>query len=133
MVSAALHSYETIAPLLARLVVNNALSSPLFTVALQRDTVSVGGNVGSLTIGELPHGIKNDSLTWVPVRLYTKAQGGLPPPPESPNEVRYFPSALLTLIDGGLYSNTQSHGKSSSMPFIWMATNSLDRHYRLHR
>jgi hypothetical protein len=88
MVPAILRSYATTAPLLPRLVVNDALSSPLFTVTLQRDTVAVGGNVGSLTIGELPGGIKNESLTWVPVRMYTEAQGGLPPPPDSPNEVR---------------------------------------------
>jgi phytepsin len=93
IVPAVFHSYATIAPLLARLAVTNALTLPLFTVTLQRDTVAIGGNVGTLSIGELPSGIKNESLTWVPVRLYTKAQGGLPPPPDSPNEVRYISSA----------------------------------------
>jgi Eukaryotic aspartyl protease len=88
IVPAVFHSYATIAPLLARLAVTNALSLPMFTVALQRDTVEIGGNVGLLSIGELPGGIKNESMTWAPVRLYTKAQGGLPPPPDSPNEVR---------------------------------------------
>jgi hypothetical protein len=87
IVPAVFHSYATIAPLIARLAVTNVLGLPMFTVTLQRDTVEVGGNVGLLSLGELPHGIKNESMTWVPVRLYTKAQGGLPPPPDSPNEV----------------------------------------------
>ena len=85
-VPAVFNSYKTIAPLLARLVVTNALNLPLFAVALQRDTVAIGGNVGSLTIGDLPPGIKNESMAWVPVRLYTKV---LSPPPDSPNEVSY--------------------------------------------
>lgn len=71
-------------------MVTNALSFPLFTIALQRDTVEVGGNVGLLSIGALPNWMKNESVTWVPVRMYTKEQGGLPPPPDSPNEVCYL-------------------------------------------
>lgn len=59
----------------------------MFTVTLQRDTVDIGGNVGMLSIGELPEGISNESVTWVPVRTYTPAQGGLRPPLDSPNEV----------------------------------------------
>lgn len=98
IVPAVFNSYNTIAPLLARLAVTNALSLPLFTVSLQRDTVAIGGNVGSLTIGELPAGIKNESMTWVPVRLYTKAQGRLPPL-DSPNEVRYIYSGYHDRFD----------------------------------
>ena len=55
---------------------------------MQRETVEVGGNVGQLTIGQLPDGVSNASLTWVPVRLYTEAQGGVAGPSASPNEVR---------------------------------------------
>lgn len=96
-VPAVFHSYPTIAPLLARLVVTNALSFPLFTIALQRDTVEVGGNVGLLSIGALPNWMKNESVTWVPVRMYTKEQGGLPPPPDSPNE--QYPIAWEVFVD----------------------------------
>lgn len=63
------------------------ITIPMFTVTLQRDTVDVGGNAGILSIGELPGGVKNESLTWVPVRTYTSAETRLPPPLDSPNEV----------------------------------------------
>lgn len=59
----------------------------MFTTTLQRDTLDIGGNVGLLSIGELPAGIQSDSLTWVPVRAYTPQEGGLPPSPEAPKEV----------------------------------------------
>lgn len=59
----------------------------MFTITLQRDTVDVGGNVGQLSLGELPPSVKNESLTWVPVRGYTPSEGGLAPPPDAPNEV----------------------------------------------
>ena len=62
----------------------------MFTIMLQRDTVAVGGNVGSLNVGTLPGGVKNESLTWVPVRLYASTQGGLPPPSDSLMEVRHI-------------------------------------------
>lgn len=48
-------------------------------ITLQRDTIDISGN-GQLTIGELPSGIDNSSLTWVPVRLYTPDDGGLQAP-----------------------------------------------------
>jgi hypothetical protein len=80
-------SYPRIGPLLGRLVATGGISVPMFTVALQRDTVDVGGNAGLLSIGELPGGVKNESLTWVPVRTYSSAENGLPPPLNSPNEV----------------------------------------------
>lgn len=63
------------------------ITIPMFTVTLQRDTVEVGGNAGILSIGELPGGVKNESLTWVPVRTYSKAESRLSPPLDSPNEV----------------------------------------------
>ncbi|KAF8530176.1 acid protease [Hysterangium stoloniferum] len=66
-------------------------------VTLQRETVEVGGNVGQLTIGQLPEGVSNDSLTWVPVRLYTSAQGGLSGPSNNPNQT--FPLHWEVPID----------------------------------
>jgi hypothetical protein len=47
----------------------------MFAITLQRDTVEIGGNVGQLSIGGLPPGVQNGSLTWVPVRGYTRKQG----------------------------------------------------------
>lgn len=72
-----LGSFATNGPLISRLSQND-FSLPQFTLTLQRDTVDVGGNVGMLSLGELPPGVNNDSLTWVPVRRYTAEQGGLP-------------------------------------------------------
>lgn len=43
----------------------------MYTLSLQRqDPTPVGSNAGVITIGGLPSGISNDSLTWVPVRQY---------------------------------------------------------------
>jgi hypothetical protein len=43
----------------------------MFTVSLQREEpTSEGSNAGVLTIGGLPPGISNESLTWVPVKKY---------------------------------------------------------------
>jgi len=63
------------------------LMSPMFTITFQRDTIDVGGNAGMLSIGEMPSGVSEDKLTWVPLRNYTSNEGGLPAPPDSPNEV----------------------------------------------
>jgi phytepsin len=81
-------SYRTLAPFLPRLVATSALGLPMFTVSLQRNTIDVGGNVGMLSIGELPSGIPADNMTWVPLRMYSYAEGGMPAPPNSPKEVR---------------------------------------------
>ena len=54
---------------------------------LQRDTIDVSGSNGSLTVGKLPDGIDNSSLTWVPVRRYSQGDGGLSPPTFAPDEV----------------------------------------------
>lgn len=80
-------SYKTYGPFLPRLVAESGLSLPMFSVTLQRGTVDVGGAVGQLSIGELPSGVTPDKLTWVPLRLYTTSEGGLPAPPNSPEEV----------------------------------------------
>jgi hypothetical protein len=49
----------------------------MFAIALQRDTIEIGGNEGMLSVGGLPPGVQNESLTWVPVRKYTLQQDGL--------------------------------------------------------
>lgn len=54
---------------------------------LQRDTIDVSGNNGAFTIGKLPSGIDNSSLTWVPVRLYDPTDGGMNPPTFASGEV----------------------------------------------
>ena len=82
-------SFATYGPLFTRLISENALASPMFATTLQRDSVDIGGNVGQLSIGELPAGIQSGSLTWVPLREYTAQEGGLPPAPEAPNEVDF--------------------------------------------
>lgn len=93
----ALASFATNGPLLSRLILTGALSSPIFAISLQRDTVDIGGNQGILSIGELPAGIAAENLTWVPLRGYTVAEGGLPAPDDSPNEV--YPIAWEVAVD----------------------------------
>ena len=93
----------TYGPLLSRIVQSNALDNPMFTISLQRDTIdpsspSSGGGTGTLTVGTLPSGVDNSSLTWIPVRLYTPAEGGLEPPSFAPNEV--YPYRWEIPIDG---------------------------------
>ncbi|KAF8876948.1 aspartic peptidase domain-containing protein [Infundibulicybe gibba] len=73
------------------------LASPMFSIALQRDTIDIGGNAGILSIGELPVGVENEAITWAPVRGYTPIQGGLLPPPDSPKEV--YPIVWEIFID----------------------------------
>ncbi|KAJ3527086.1 hypothetical protein NMY22_g9912 [Coprinellus aureogranulatus] len=92
-----LNSFTRLAPFLPRLVADSDIAMPLFTVSLQRNTVDVGGNLGQLTIGEMPSGVSVDDLTWVPVRNYSYEEGGLPAPPNSPNEE--YPIAWEVLID----------------------------------
>ncbi|KAF8530170.1 aspartic peptidase domain-containing protein [Hysterangium stoloniferum] len=88
---------STQAPLLSRLALDGQLAQPMFTVTLQRETIEMGGNVGELTIGKLPEGVSNNSLTWVPVRLYTEAQGGISGPSNNPNE--RFPANWEVTLD----------------------------------
>ena len=82
-----LPTWSVFGPLLARFVTAAQLTSPMYTLTLQRDTIQVGGNVGMLSIGEMPSAVSEDSLTWVPIRPYPYMQGGLPAPLDSPNEV----------------------------------------------
>jgi hypothetical protein len=75
--SAIISSFGVSGPFIARLVSLGGLALPMFVIALQRDTIEIGGNEGMLSIGGLPPGVQNESLTWVPVRKYTLQQEGL--------------------------------------------------------
>ncbi|KAJ3489681.1 hypothetical protein NLJ89_g11508 [Agrocybe chaxingu] len=81
-----IESTYTSGPLLPRIAMSGALELPMFTVQFQRNTIDVGGE-GLLTLGKLPDGVDNSSLTWVPVRPYSVAEGGMDPPSWAPNEV----------------------------------------------
>lgn len=61
------------------------IDDPLFAVTLQRNTIDVSGH-GEITIGQLPDEIEESDITWVPVRLYDPAEGGMAPPSFAPNE-----------------------------------------------
>ena len=75
---------------------------------LQRDVIDVSGSNGLLTVGRLPDGISNSSLTWVPVRLYRPEDGGLHPPQFAPNEV------CLSSLDG-LWTFVNHHPQGLSL------------------
>ncbi|KAJ7182951.1 aspartic peptidase domain-containing protein [Mycena crocata] len=92
--AAVLNSYPSEGPALTRMVTTNSLAAPMFTITLQRNTVDVGGNVGMLSLGELPAGVQNSALTWAPVRGYP---GELLPPADSPDET--YPIAWELFID----------------------------------
>ena len=83
-------SFSTLGPLLTRLVTLKVLERPLVVATLQRDTISFSSNDGTLSLGALPYGLPDDRLTWAPVRVYSVAEGGLPPSPGAPNEVRTY-------------------------------------------
>ncbi|KIL64999.1 hypothetical protein M378DRAFT_77450 [Amanita muscaria Koide BX008] len=89
--------FSTLGPMFSRSVAAGSMAEPMFSVTLQRDTIELGGNVGMLSIGELPPNVKNESLTWVPLRAYTPTQGGLPGPSNSPNEV--YPITWEVFLD----------------------------------
>ncbi|KAF7313246.1 Peptidase A1 domain-containing protein [Mycena kentingensis (nom. inval.)] len=61
---------------MTRLVLDERLDSPMFSVTLQRDTVDMSGNEAMPSIGGLPEGVDNSSLTWVPIRKYPTALAG---------------------------------------------------------
>jgi hypothetical protein len=84
-----LASYSSLGPFLTRLAANRSIAAPMFTIKLQRVTVDISRSPGLLSIGELPPGVNDNSLTWTPLRRYTAAQGGLRSPSMSPSEVRH--------------------------------------------
>jgi hypothetical protein len=96
VMDSALASYSTLGPFITRLVAEGTLSLPMISVTLQRDTIEVGGNEGVLSIGELPNDVSSSDLTWVALRGYSEAEGGLPAPSSSPNEVSYPPTMMST-------------------------------------
>ncbi|KAF9483409.1 acid protease [Pholiota conissans] len=76
-------------PLISRIAMAGALDAPMFSLSLQRDErdPTRTEKTGFLTLGKLPHGIDNSSLTWVPVRLYAVEDGGMGPPSFAADEV----------------------------------------------
>ncbi|KAK0186292.1 aspartic peptidase domain-containing protein [Armillaria mellea] len=97
-------SYASMGPFVIRLVANAELNAPMFTVTLQRNYYI------SRRIGELPAGIKNESLTWVPIRSYSSEEGGLAGPTDSPNEK--YPINWEIFIDA-VYLDGQKLNRSS--------------------
>ena len=85
---AAFTSWSINGPFFPRLVIQGLLTQPMVVVSLQRNSIDVGGNLGMLSIGELPAGVNSLDLTWVPLRGYSSDIGGLPAPSDSPSEVR---------------------------------------------
>ena len=69
---------------LTRFVTAAQLTLPMYTLTLKRDFIQVRGNAGILSIGEMPSGVSEDSLTWVPILAYPY---WFPAPPDSPNKV----------------------------------------------
>ncbi|KAI0634495.1 acid protease [Trametes polyzona] len=84
-------------PIVPRLILLDEIDDPLFSITLQRDTIDVSGE-GQITIGALPEGVDNSSITWVPVRLYDPSNGGLSPPSFAAGEV--YPLRWEVLLDG---------------------------------
>ncbi|KAJ7873883.1 aspartic peptidase domain-containing protein [Mycena olivaceomarginata] len=84
-------------PLISRIAQSDALQMPMFTISLQRSTIDISGT-GALTLGTLPDGVDNSSLTWVPVRLYNPAEGGISAPSFAPGEV--YPLRWEIDLDG---------------------------------
>ncbi|KAI9443354.1 acid protease [Lactarius indigo] len=93
-------------------------------VMLQRDAIDVSRNNGALTIGKLPDGIDNSSLTWVPVRLYKSEDGGLSPPTFAPNEVLPLDGIML---DGQRLPASKITGSSSTLSALLDTGNSVIR------
>ncbi|KAJ7761105.1 aspartic peptidase domain-containing protein [Mycena metata] len=91
-------------PLISRIAQTGALQMPMFSISLQRSTIDISGK-GALTLGTLPPGVDNSSLTWVPVRLYSPAEGGLAPPTFAPNEV--YPLRWEIDLDGVLVDGVE--------------------------
>jgi len=99
LLQSAFTSWSVLGPFLPRLVMQGLLTQPMVVVSLQRNSIDVGGNLGMLSIGELPAGINSLDLTWVPLRGYSSDIGGIPAPTDSPLEVgSYLPPTMFRLI-----------------------------------
>ncbi|KIP05275.1 hypothetical protein PHLGIDRAFT_30987 [Phlebiopsis gigantea 11061_1 CR5-6] len=112
-------SFDTYGPLFTRLVADHRLAEPMFATTLQRDSIDIGGNVGQLSIGELPAGIKSDSLTWVPLRAYTPQEGGLPPSSDAPHEV--YPLVWEIAVDDVYFDGAKLARSQLSSPSITLS------------
>ena len=65
-----LTAWNTYGPFVPRLIAQRALPEPQVAVTLQRNMMDIGGNLGMLSIGELPAGVNTSDLTWVFLRGY---------------------------------------------------------------
>lgn len=90
-------SFATMGPFVSRLILSNFLAEPMITITFQRDQIDRNGNAGILSIGELPEGVRNETLTWVPLRMEDPTQLGFSPPADSPEEV--YPSQWEVFLD----------------------------------
>ena len=102
----------------------------MFTLSLQREVpTSTGSNAGVMTIGGLPSGISNDSLTWVPVKRYNASvvlteRVGIVNKPVSPTLAQEIDSIVPTapmeweaLIDGLYLEGTLLKNSSVNTTF----------------
>ncbi|EIW59326.1 acid protease [Trametes versicolor FP-101664 SS1] len=107
-------------PLVPRLILADEIDDPLFAITLQRDTIDVSGE-GQITIGQLPDGVDNSSITWVPVRLYDSADGGLDAPSFAPNEVyplRWEVEIDAVYLDGKKLADSTQQPNGISKPSV---------------
>ncbi|GJE99878.1 acid protease [Phanerochaete sordida] len=123
------NNIPTYGPLVSRLATSGKIEQPLFAITLQRDTIDVSGH-GQITIGELPQGVDNSSITWVPVRLYSSADGGLNPPSFASNEVyplRWEIPLDGVYLDGKKLPDTTLTGTSTELSALIDTGNSIIR------
>ncbi|XP_006456233.1 hypothetical protein AGABI2DRAFT_211096 [Agaricus bisporus var. bisporus H97] len=123
-------SYSDIAPFPGRLIATNQIDGPLFSVTLQRDTIDVGGNSGQFSVGELPLGVENGSLTWVPVRRYSEAEGGLSGPSDAPYETYPLSWEIIfedVYLDGELLPRSNLSSSDIQLSALIDTGNSLIR------
>ncbi|KAK7051989.1 peptidase A1 domain-containing protein [Favolaschia claudopus] len=113
LTNAVLRSYSTFGPAVTRMVTTNSLAAPMFAITLQRNSVDIGGNAGMLSLGELPSGTQNSSLTWAPVRRYPNA---LQAPADSPDEM--YPIAWEVFIDDVFLDGVRLPRSNLSSPKI---------------
>ena len=118
----------TYGPLTTRLALSGQLEQPMFSLMLQRNTIDVSGDNGVVSVGRLPDGIDNSSLTWLPVRLYTPEEGGLNPPNFAPEEVyplRWEVPLDAVYIDGKQVENNAGKGVTALIDTVDMITHIL--------
>ncbi|KAJ3558958.1 hypothetical protein NM688_g626 [Phlebia brevispora] len=120
---------NTFGPLISRLAMSGDLDQPMFSITLQRDTIDVSGK-GQITVGDLPQGVDNSSITWVPVRLYDSGDGGLNAPSFAPNEIyplRWEVPLDAVFLDGQQLAPTTLTGASPELSALVDTGNSILR------